>query len=896
MNSVEDSHTQFQGANAGLETDIFDQIQKCTEENQQKLKQAKNLEDLVKIKISTVDNGRKDNNLFWRNLVNNNINPKKVNNRSHIQASQNSDEEVSKVNRSQMIPETASEKTDNIGSSSQHPIYSKRDSQRANKNSKLNVYTERSKAFSTVKNRRFSNKDEIMKMINKNDKRGSSSESDQENNIFGKGLADKIARLPGISYEEETQQEIKPQSKYKHSYLSSIQSIRGIEKERLNEALQNQVNKLTLINERFKQIIAPSESGVKDYGKARPTDRKPLYQQPSVTSSVKKVKNSTDDNFKLIKFCNTKNTDFLFASKDKLKAMRPRKIKLVPKNQDLTFPMDESTNSAILDEIENTLQMNRSSSEEEQDTIKYPIKVPRQRELDHEYQSIDKSEREDDPRYDHERDVDSRGSQKPARVVFKKASKEVSREERAHQMAHFEYVESGLHRTYESQKPKKKVKNNVDPKFYSQMSRKPRKRVAHSESKSMVVEGFQPGNINKFSPKRFRRFPRFTIFLNKDQENIYEKENSISLNPQFLNFLMTPERAEIVDKATAEFDEALKLLNSQNLKKFDPFDKVILSTKGIDNSILTSLRTLAKLNNSISDSFKVIHTKFAPHQLKNPSYTNKKEIPQAERSYGVHPPVDMSSIADDQMGRAFSMGPPLKGVYKHMLKAYDLVSDLPRIDENPRKGFKGGSKPAPFTNKIVNEIDESQFNMTSRQDIERNLLQSPPEQEFESLLNATNSTIMDKKKITKGRAGGFRINIVDKKRKEKPSTSSMAKHHKNDLSVNYTKGDYAHLLGEIGVRNDPPGRITHKKSNSMIPSDNSAHNSALLKGPQDTVRGLIDKMYQKEKKYIKQYFKEDYIQQNDFIFNLHKTHQLRLAKTKNPSQVTPPADTQTFGL
>jgi hypothetical protein len=48
---------------------------------------------------------------------------------------------------------------------------------------------------------------------------------------------------------------------------------------------------------------------------------------------------------------------------------------------------------------------------------------------------------------------------------------------------------------------------------------------------------------------------------------------------------MTPERASL---AKAEFDEALELLNQQNLKKFDPFDKVILSAKGIDNSILTS--------------------------------------------------------------------------------------------------------------------------------------------------------------------------------------------------------------------------------------------------------------------------------------------------------------------
>ena len=108
-------------------------------------------------------------------------------------------------------------------------------------------------------------------------------------------------------------------------------------------------------------------------------------------------------------------------------------------------------------------------------------------------------------------------------------------------------------------------------------------------------------------------------------------------------------------------------LNSEHLKKFDPFDRVILSTKGIDNSILTSLRTLAKLNNSISDTFKVIHSKFAPTACKNPSYAYKKELAQVDKNYS-HPPMDMSVIAEQNQMRSFSMGPPLRGVYKHMVK------------------------------------------------------------------------------------------------------------------------------------------------------------------------------------------------------------------------------------
>ena len=53
---------------------------------------------------------------------------------------------------------------------------------------------------------------------------------------------------------------------------------------------------------------------------------------------------------------------------------------------------------------------------------------------------------------------------------------------------------------------------------------------------------------NAWSPRRFKKFPRFTIFLNKngqsedDQDNQgakdYLKENIISLNPDFMNLLL----------------------------------------------------------------------------------------------------------------------------------------------------------------------------------------------------------------------------------------------------------------------------------------------------------------------------------------------------------------------
>jgi len=91
--------------------------------------------------------------------------------------------------------------------------------------------------------------------------------------------------------------------------------------------------------------------------------------------------------------------------------------------------------------------------------------------------------------------------------------------------------------------------------------------------------------------------------------------------------------------------------------------------------------------------------------------------------------------------------------------------------------------------------------------------------------------------------------------------------------------------------------MRHKKSNSVLPPERIFNNSNVLQGNQNTVRGLIDQMFQKEK-YIKQYFKEDYIQQNDFIFNLNKTHQLRLAKSKNieNSYTSTPLEPSQFGF
>ena len=49
--------------------------------------------------------------------------------------------------------------------------------------------------------------------------------------------------------------------------------------------------------------------------------------------------------------------------------------------------------------------------------------------------------------------------------------------------------------------------------------------------------------------------------------------------------------------------------NEYMKSKFDPFEKVVL-IKGIDNSILTSYRTLKGENNTVSDTYKIVHKKF----------------------------------------------------------------------------------------------------------------------------------------------------------------------------------------------------------------------------------------------------------------------------------------------
>lgn len=70
-----------------------------------------------------------------------------------------------------------------------------------------------------------------------------------------------------------------------------------------------------------------------------------------------------------------------------------------------------------------------------------------------------------------------------------------------------------------------------------------------------------------FCPKRFNRYPRFTIFFKKDQDNhkAYMQENTVSLNPQFLSFLMDNQESKKTEEQAPIVDETELVNESQNL-------------------------------------------------------------------------------------------------------------------------------------------------------------------------------------------------------------------------------------------------------------------------------------------------------------------------------------------
>ena len=61
------------------------------------------------------------------------------------------------------------------------------------------------------------------------------------------------------------------------------------------------------------------------------------------------------------------------------------------------------------------------------------------------------------------------------------------------------------------------------------------------ESNNQSHSGVVGSQMSYFCPKRFNRFPRFTIFFKKGEQveqNQYVVENTVSLNADFLKFLV----------------------------------------------------------------------------------------------------------------------------------------------------------------------------------------------------------------------------------------------------------------------------------------------------------------------------------------------------------------------
>lgn len=214
----------------------------------------------------------------------------------------------------------------------------------------------------------------------------------------------------------------------------------------------------------------------------------------------------------------------------------------------------EDSGSEFLKELDPTYEDSNKSTPRDEGPVISPVSIDENKTDEGEYRPSDvpplKSSYENEVlNTSNVQNTSNNENIKPAKVVFKKSSQSISRAERANKMAHFEYMESGLSNTQDDIKYKQDRKLKMNSRLYTMVNKKNTARnVSYSNEKMNEIYIAQPPQTNKFSPKRFRRFPRFTIFLNKDHENSYEKENSISLNPQFLNFLMTPERAEMVDK------------------------------------------------------------------------------------------------------------------------------------------------------------------------------------------------------------------------------------------------------------------------------------------------------------------------------------------------------------
>eukprot|EP00347_Sterkiella_histriomuscorum_P010993 403374156 len=254
---------------------------------------------------------------------------------------------------------------------------------------------------------------------------------------------------------------------------------------------------------------------------------------------------------------------------------------------------------------------------------------------------------------------------------------------------------SQIQKVLQQRQPKHQVKYSIiDQSGYLTQQEHPID-LASEELQNQLME-YAILKRKAWSPKRFKKFPRFTIFLNREEDigKEYLKDNIISLNPEFMNYLLNSanpaqnpkqnfqhasnqnlqSQRNLINEEGIELENSQinidqNILNSQtdanqeqltskqsqkNYKYQDPFDKVLL-TKGIDNQILTSFRTLTKANNTVSDTMKIIHNKYSALPVQHPlirKLKQKHQLYQINEEDDYRNNIDMDS--EQQMQQYYS--------------------------------------------------------------------------------------------------------------------------------------------------------------------------------------------------------------------------------------------------
>ena len=194
-----------------------------------------------------------------------------------------------------------------------------------------------------------------------------------------------------------------------------------------------------------------------------------------------------------------------------------------------------------------------------------------------------------------------------------------------------------------------------------------------------------------------------------------------------------------------------------------------------------------------------------------------KELPLADKSYAVHPPLDLTVLAANNHTRSFSMGPPLKGVYKQIVSTHEFTPEINDISNNQTyRGFPKPHKVKKQSRYLISEVDESQYNNTFDRQFEEtndnmevgNYLSSTkndftntniqevqkhhyttavpnsPEQDTSIIDTSAHPSRLRKTKATDGFGGGFRVVVKDRNKQ-----THRMKHNVVEDKFTSNKGD-----------------------------------------------------------------------------------------------------------